>query len=54
MFAGDSHEEKTMAAIMLGYHAAARRLLGRPIRPEPEIKPDAFLDIPDAGFTGPF
>jgi acetoin:2,6-dichlorophenolindophenol oxidoreductase subunit beta len=34
--------------------AAARRLLGRPIRPEPDIKPDAFLDIPDAGFTGPF
>jgi len=34
--------------------AAARRLTGRPARPEPEIKPDAFLDVPDSTFTGPF
>ena len=34
--------------------AAARRLMGRPVRPEPEIKPEAFLDVPDPGFTGPF
>jgi pyruvate dehydrogenase E1 component beta subunit len=34
--------------------AAARRLMDRPARPEPEIKPDAFLDVPDPGFTGPF
>ena len=34
--------------------AAARRLSGRPPRLEPEIKPDAFLDVPDPTFTGPF
>jgi acetoin:2,6-dichlorophenolindophenol oxidoreductase subunit beta len=34
--------------------AAARRLAGRPPKPEPEIKPDALLDVPDATFTGPF
>jgi pyruvate dehydrogenase E1 component beta subunit len=34
--------------------AAARRLTGRPPRLEPEIKPDAFLDVPDSTFTGPF
>lgn len=34
--------------------AAALRLLGRPPRPSPEIKPDAFLDVPDPTFTGPF
>jgi pyruvate dehydrogenase E1 component beta subunit len=34
--------------------AAARRLVGRPMRPEPEIKPDAFLDVPDPLFRGPF
>jgi acetoin:2,6-dichlorophenolindophenol oxidoreductase subunit beta len=34
--------------------AAARRLMGRPVRPEPEIKPEAFLDVPDPGFAGPF
>jgi pyruvate dehydrogenase E1 component beta subunit len=34
--------------------AAARRLAGRPARPEPEIKPDALLDVPDPTFTGPF
>ena len=34
--------------------AAARRLAGRPPKPEPEIKPDALLDVPDATFSGPF
>jgi len=34
--------------------AAARRLAGRPPKPEPEIKPEAFLDVPDAAFDGPF
>lgn len=34
--------------------AAARRLAGRPPKPEPEIKPEAFLDVPDATFSGPF
>jgi len=34
--------------------AAARRLAGRPPKREPEIKPDALLDVPDATFTGPF
>ena len=34
--------------------AAARRLTGRPPKPEPEIKPEAFLDVPDATFSGPF
>jgi acetoin:2,6-dichlorophenolindophenol oxidoreductase subunit beta len=34
--------------------AAARRLAGRPPKPEPEIKPEAFLDVPDASFSGPF
>lgn len=34
--------------------AAARRLLGRPMASEPEIKPDAFLDVPDPLFRGPF
>jgi pyruvate/2-oxoglutarate/acetoin dehydrogenase E1 component len=34
--------------------AAARHLAGRPPKPEPEIKPDALLDVPDATFTGPF
>lgn len=34
--------------------AAARLLLGRPAKPEPEIKPDAWLDVPDSTFTGPF
>jgi len=33
---------------------AARRLAGRPSKPAPEIKPDAFLDVPDPTFTGPF
>jgi 3-methyladenine DNA glycosylase AlkD len=28
LFAGESHEEKTLAAIMLGYHASARRETG--------------------------
>ena len=34
--------------------AAARRLLGRPPKAAPEITPDAFLDVPDASFMGPF
>ena len=34
--------------------AAARRLAGRPPKPEPEIKPEALLDVPDATFNGPF
>jgi hypothetical protein len=34
--------------------AAARRLLDRPDRAVPPIKPEAFLDVPDPGFTGPF
>jgi len=34
--------------------ATARRLLGRPAKPEPEIKPDALLDAPDSTFSGPF
>lgn len=34
--------------------AAARRLTGRPPKLEPEIKPDDFLDVPDASFSGPF
>lgn len=34
--------------------AAARRLAGRPVKPEPEIKSDAYLDVPDSSFTGPF
>ena len=34
--------------------AAARRLVGRPPKPEPAIKPDDFLDAPDPTFTGPF
>ena len=34
--------------------AAARRLCGRPPKAEPEVKPDAYLDVPDSSFTGPF
>jgi pyruvate dehydrogenase E1 component beta subunit len=34
--------------------AAARRLMGRPPRLAPEIKPDDLLDVPDPNFTGPF
>lgn len=34
--------------------AAARRVAGRPAKPSPEIKPEAFLDVPDPSFTGPF
>ena len=34
--------------------AAVRKLLGRPPKPEPEVKPEAFLDVPEPGFTGPF
>lgn len=34
--------------------ATARRLMGRPPRPAPEIKPDDLLDVPDPNFTGPF
>jgi len=34
--------------------AAARRVAGRPARPAPEITPEAFLDVPDPSFTGPF
>jgi pyruvate/2-oxoglutarate/acetoin dehydrogenase E1 component len=34
--------------------AAARRLTGRPPRPAPEITPEAFLDVPDPTFAGPF
>jgi pyruvate dehydrogenase E1 component beta subunit len=34
--------------------AAARRLLGRPAKPVSEITPEAFLDVPDPTFTGPF
>lgn len=34
--------------------AAARRVAGRPPKPAPEIKPEAFLDVPDPSFTGPF
>ena len=34
--------------------AAARRLLGRPAKPAPETTPEAFLDVPDPSFTGPF
>ncbi len=34
--------------------AAARRVAGRPAKPAPEIKPEAFLDVPDPSFTGPF
>lgn len=31
--------------------AAARRLAGGPVKPEPEIKFDALLDVPDTIFT---
>ena len=34
--------------------SAARRVAGRPAKPAPEIKPEAFLDVPDPSFTGPF
>lgn len=34
--------------------AAARCVAGRPAKPGPEIKPEAFLDAPDPSFTGPF
>ena len=34
--------------------AASRRLLGLPPRSAPEVMPDAFLDVPDASFAGPF
>jgi pyruvate dehydrogenase E1 component beta subunit len=34
--------------------AAARQLVGRAAQPAPEIKPEAFLDVPDPTFTGPF
>ena len=34
--------------------AAARRLAGRPPKPEPEIRPEDVLDVPDPTFTGPF
>lgn len=34
--------------------AAARRLAGRAAKPAPTIEPDAFLDVPDPSFTGPF
>lgn len=34
--------------------AAARRLAGRPAKPAPEVRPEAFLDVPDPSFTGPF
>jgi pyruvate dehydrogenase E1 component beta subunit len=34
--------------------AAARRVVGRPAKPAPGIKPEAFLDVPDPSFTGPF
>jgi pyruvate dehydrogenase E1 component beta subunit len=34
--------------------AAARRLVGWPAKPVPEIKPEAFLDVFDPTFTGPF
>ncbi len=40
--------------LMRDIAAAARRLAGRPPKPEPEIKPDALLDVPDPTFTGPF
>ena len=34
--------------------AAARRLAGWPAQPAPLIASDAFLDVPDASFKGPF
>lgn len=34
--------------------AAARRVAGRPAMPVPVITPEAFLDVPDSSFTGPF
>ena len=34
--------------------AAARRLAGWPAKPAPAITADAFLDVPDPTFTGPF
>jgi pyruvate/2-oxoglutarate/acetoin dehydrogenase E1 component len=34
--------------------AAARRLCGRPAKPEKPIEPGDFLDVPDTSFSGPF
>jgi pyruvate dehydrogenase E1 component beta subunit len=34
--------------------AAARKVAGRPAVPAPDIRPEAFLDVPDSSFIGPF